>query len=85
MLFTLEAVDSGDAKTFVDLESLKLAQESAKAKAWLDREKLKVAQQRLLLDKARQQLLRIAEDGLTEGNRDGVSALLSELEALGVK
>jgi hypothetical protein len=84
-LFTLEAVDSGDAETFVNLEHLKLKQDSAATKAWLEKEKLQIAKQRLLLDKARQQLLRIAEQGLTDANKDGVAALLSELEALGVK
>jgi hypothetical protein len=84
-VFTMEALDAGDAETFVSLEHLKLAQDSARTKAEIDREKLAIAKQRLLLDRARQQLQRIAENGLTDENKDGVSALLSELEALGVK
>lgn len=51
----------------------------------LKKEALRISRQRLLLDKARGQLQRVAEQGLTAENKDGVAALLSELEALGVK
>jgi hypothetical protein len=84
-VFTMEALDSGDAETFVRLENLKLSQDSARTRAEIEREKLGISRQRLVLDKARQQLLRIAEQGLTDENKDGVQALLAEFEALGVK
>ncbi len=46
-LFTLEAVDAGDAATFVNLESLKLAQDSAKTRFALEEQKLKLAGRRV--------------------------------------
>ena len=48
-IFTLEAVDAGDAATFVNLESLKLAQDSARTKADLEKQKISISRQRLQL------------------------------------
>lgn len=84
-LFTVEALDARDADTFVKLESLRLSQDSARTRADLEREKLVISRQRLVLSKAWVQLQRIAEQGLTDENKDGVEALLAEFEALGVK
>jgi hypothetical protein len=84
-VFTLEAVDAGDAETYVNLEHLQLKRESAETKARLEQEKLVISRQRLVLSKAWSQLQRIREQGLTDANKDGVQALLAEFEALGVK
>lgn len=84
-VFTQAAIAAKDAETFVRMQSLKLSQDSARTKAELEREKLHISRQRLLLDKARAQLLRIAEQGLTETNKDGVAALIAEMERLGVR
>lgn len=46
-LFTMEAVQAGDAATFVSLESLALAQRSATTRATLEREKLALAERRV--------------------------------------
>lgn len=43
-LFTMEAVEARDAKGFVDLESLRLAQKSAEFKGHIETEKLKLNQ-----------------------------------------
>lgn len=48
-IFTLEALDSGDADTFVSLEHLKLAQDSARTKADLENRKLALATRRVVL------------------------------------
>ena len=83
-IFTLEAVDAGDAATFVSLESLKLAQESAAfkgkivaAKHQLAREKFAVETCKCFLAwfkdaKARE----IADSGLS--NADKIAALRAE-------
>lgn len=52
-IFTLEALDSGDAETFVNLEHLKLKQESAKTKAEFEREKIEISKRKLSLQEAR--------------------------------
>jgi hypothetical protein len=46
-LFTLEAIDAGDAETFVSLESLKLAQDSAATKGKIEIEKLQLQRIRI--------------------------------------
>lgn len=84
-LFTIEAIDSRDAETYVNLEHLQLKRESAETKAKLEQEKLVISRQRLVLSKAWTQLQRIREQGLTDANKDGVQALLEEFAALGVK
>lgn len=48
-IFTLEAVESGDAKSFVALEHLALDQRSAVAKFELEKQKLDVSKRRLQL------------------------------------
>ncbi|MEO8204889.1 MAG: hypothetical protein ABI615_01820, partial [Chthoniobacterales bacterium] len=48
-VFTAESISAGDSKTYIALESLRLAQESAKAKYTLEIEKLKVAKRRVTL------------------------------------
>lgn len=56
-LFTMEALDKGDAKEYVNLEYLKLAQETALTKAELEKQKLEVAREKLRQADRRIQLL----------------------------
>lgn len=48
-LFTMEAMDSGDVKAFVALESLRLDQESALTRGRLEKEKLSLAREKFEL------------------------------------
>lgn len=66
-------------------EKLKLKKEElALKKADLTKKNL-LASLRLQLVKARDALQRITSEGLNETNKDGVAALLAEMEAIGVK
>ena len=80
-IFTLEAMEAGDAETFVTLEHLKLKQESAKfkgsldlAKYKLDREKFEVESCKRFLSWFKDERAReIADSGLS--NADKISRL----------
>jgi len=52
-VFTLEALDAKDPETFVSLEHLKLAQDSARTKAEFEREKIEISKRKLSLQEAR--------------------------------
>lgn len=63
-IFTLEALDSGDADTFVSLEHLKLSQDSARTKFSLEERKLALAERRV---KVMERKLDQLKGALTEG------------------
>jgi hypothetical protein len=63
-VFTLEALDSGDADTFVSLEHLKLSQDSARTKFSLEERKLQLAARRV---KVMERKLDQLKGALTEG------------------
>ncbi len=63
-IFTLEALDSGDADTFVSLEHLKLSQDSARTKFSLEERKLELAERRV---KVMERKLDQLKGALTEG------------------
>lgn len=48
-IFTLEAVESGDAETFIGLETLALKQRSAETRYQIDSEKLRQSERRIVL------------------------------------
>lgn len=81
-LFTMEAMASGDAATFVSLESLALAQRSAKTKYQLEREKLEVSKKRLQLVTC-EKFLEWFKDERARQIADGSGTNAQKIEALG--
>lgn len=81
-LFTMEAMEAGDAQTFVSLESLALAQRSAKTKFELEREKLDVSKKRLQLVTC-EKFLEWFKDERARQIADGSGTNAQKIEALG--
>ena len=83
-IFTMEAVDSGDAETFVNLEHLKLKQDSAKFKGELDLAKYHLDREKFETETCKKFLLwfkdakarEIADSGLS--NAQKIAALRAE-------
>ncbi len=81
-LFTLEAMESQDAQTFIGLERLKLDQDSAKFKAELEREKISISRKRLQLVTCEKFLLWFA-DARAREIAEGGGTRAQKIEALG--
>jgi hypothetical protein len=64
MIFTLEANNAGDVKTFIDLESLRLAKTSAETKARQKEKDIKLAERRVQVMEAK---IAQATDTLKDG------------------
>jgi len=83
-LFTLEAVDAGDTEAFVNLEHLKLKQESAKFKGSLDLAKYQLSREKFEVEACKKFLAwfkdekarDIADSGLS--NSEKIAALRAE-------
>ncbi|MEI6492061.1 MAG: hypothetical protein WCO94_05895 [Verrucomicrobiota bacterium] len=95
-LFTMEALDSGDAETFVNLEHLKLKQDSAKFKGSLDLAKYKLDREKFEVESCKRFLSwfkdararEIADSGLSNADkiarlRETYFADVDKLEAEG--
>jgi len=81
-IFTLEALDSGDADTFVSLEHLKLAQDSAQTKADLERQKISISRQRLQILTC-EKFLEWSADAKAREIAEGSGSRAEKIEALG--
>jgi len=81
-IFTLEALDSGDADTFVSLEQLKLAQDSAQTKAEFERQKISISRQRLQILTC-EKFLEWQADTKAREIAEGTGSRAEKIDALG--